>query len=102
MYPVGLPGRPSSLASTSISTNSISIKWNEPTEVGDGVTGYNVRWQEVGASISTQKVITGNRVATLDNLSTYTWYYIQVQAYTNKGEGPWSIPLQVRSGESGK
>ena len=61
-----------------------------------------MRWIKVGTSVSLQKVITGNTVATLDKLTPYTQYDIQVQACNDKGEGPWTMPLRERTSASGK
>ena len=63
-----------------------------------------MRWEVVGASTRSQKVIVGNksRVATLSNISPYTNYAIEVQAFNGKGDSPWSFPLTVQSSESGK
>jgi len=91
-----------SLRTDSISNTSVSIAWNTPSDSGDGITGYNVWWIEVGTSVPFQKVKAANRVATLDKLTPYTQYDIQVQAYNDKGEGPWTMPLRVRTSESGK
>ena len=98
-FVLGLPGR---TPLPTVNSTSITIQWNTPDEVGDGITGYNVRWQENGTSTVQQKVITGSRVVRLDSLTPYTWYNIQVQAYSKKGSGPWSLVLKVRSAESGK
>ncbi|XP_068720403.1 receptor-type tyrosine-protein phosphatase delta-like [Montipora capricornis] len=98
----GIPGRPSPPITTSILATSINITWSAPDYVGDGITGYNVRWEDVGASTPSQKVIVGNksRVATLSNISPYTNYTIEVQAFNWKGDSPWSFPLTVQSSES--
>ncbi|XP_068719606.1 cell adhesion molecule DSCAML1-like [Montipora capricornis] len=98
----GIPGRPSPPIATSILATSINITWSAPDYVGDGITGYNVRWEDVGASTPSQKVIVGNksRVATLSNISPYTNYTIEVQAFNGKGDSPWSFPLIVQSSES--
>ena len=98
---LGFPGRPPAPSVSSISTTSISIQWDAPDEVGDGITGYHVRWQEEGASIPKQKVVTSSTVVTLNKLTPYTWYTIQVQAKNNKGVGLWSEELKLRSNESG-
>ncbi|XP_068703646.1 contactin-4-like isoform X2 [Montipora foliosa] len=98
----GMPGRPSPPIATSVLATSINITWSAPDYVGDGITGYNVRWEDVGASTRSQKVIVGNksRVATLSNISPYTNYTIEVQAFNGKGDSPWSFPLTVQSSES--
>ncbi|XP_068720441.1 protein sidekick-1-like [Montipora capricornis] len=101
---VCIPGRPSPPIATSILATSINITWSAPDYVGDGITGYNVRWEDVGASTPSQKVIVGNKsrvhVATLSNISPYTNYTIEVQAFNGKGDSPWSFPLIVQSSES--
>jgi hypothetical protein len=78
----------------------IDISWTAPSDTGAGITGYNVQWQVVGKLTKKQKVVTGNRTAKLD-VTPYTEYDIQVRAYSGKGDGPWSLPLRVRSKQSG-
>ena len=41
-------------------------------------------------------------MAALDKLTPYTQYDIQVRAYNDKGDGPWTMPLRVTTSESGK
>ncbi|XP_068720409.1 receptor-type tyrosine-protein phosphatase delta-like [Montipora capricornis] len=97
-----IPGKPSRPIATSILATSINITWSAPDYVGDGITGYNVRWNDVEASTTLQKVIVANksRVAKLSNISPYTNYTIEVQAFNGKGDSPWSFPLTVQSSES--
>ena len=82
----------------------INITWDPPTNIGDGIKGYTVKWQEVnGTSGLMQKVappLIFNRA--LLAVTPYTWYEIHVQAYNDEGSGPWSKPLRVQSHESGK
>ena len=82
----------------------INITWDPPTNIGDGIKGYTVKWQEVnGTSGLMQKVVPPlifNRA--LLAVTPYTWYEIHVQAYNDEGSGPWSKPLRVQSRESGK
>nr|XP_058960477.1 uncharacterized protein LOC131787381 [Pocillopora verrucosa] len=96
----GLPGQPSSLSTNSVSPNEIVISWSAPTDVGDGITRYCVKWQAAGISHIQQRVVTVSRSATLDKLTPYTWFDIQVRAETDKGSGPWSVSLKVRTNES--
>ena len=95
-----MPGQPPAPTANSVSTHVIDISWTEPSDTGAGITGYNVQWKVVGKSVENQKVITGSRTAKLD-VTPYTDYDIQVRAYNGKGDGPWSLPLRVRSKESG-
>ena len=83
----------------------IKITWDAPTDVGDGIKGYTVKWQEVnGTSGSTQKVVPLSIFnAALLAVTPYTWYDIHVQAYNDKEfGGPWSKALRVQSNESGE
>ena len=97
---LGWPGQPSSLSTKSVSSTKIVISWSAPTDEGDGITGYSVKWQAAGESKIYQKEVTGNRSVTLDKLTPYTWYDIHVRAESHNGDGPWSVPLKVRTKES--
>ncbi|XP_022804806.1 lactadherin-like [Stylophora pistillata] len=96
----GSPGQPSSPSADSVLSKKIVISWSAPTDVGDGITGYVVRWQIAGKADYQGKVVTGSRSATLDKLTPYTLYDIQVRAENDKGHGPWSASLKVRTQES--
>ena len=101
---IGLPGQPLSLKQISISSSMINITWDPPIDIGDGIKGYTVKWQEVnGTSGSMQKVVPllSFNSASL-TVTPYTWYDIHVQAYNDEGIGPWSKPLRVQSSESGE
>ena len=83
----------------------INITWDPPIDIGDGIKGYIVKWQEVnGTSGSMQKDVPLSifNAASLA-VTPYTWYDIHVQAYNDEGSGgPWSKPLRVQSSESGE
>ena len=98
---LGLPGQPPAPTTNSVSTHVIDISWTAPSDTGAGITGYNVQWQAVGKSLKSEKLITGRTTARLD-VTPYTEYDIWVRAYNGKGNGPWSLPLRVRSKESGE
>ena len=97
-----MPGQPSSLSTDSVSSNKIVISWSAPTDVGDGIKGYFVKWQADGISEIQQKLVVERRAATLDKLTPYTRYEIHVRAENDKGDGPWSVLLKVRTNESGR
>ena len=82
----------------------INITWDPPTDIGDGIKGYTVKWQEVnGTCGSMQKVVpssVSNRA--LLAVTPYTLYEIYVQAYNDEGSGLWSEPLRLQSNESGE
>jgi len=100
IFLLGLPGKPSPPTANSVSGHDIDVSWTAPSDTGAGITGYNVLWQVVGKSVKNQKVITGGMTAKLD-VTPYTKYDINVQAFNRKGDGPWSQPLRVMSKESG-
>ena len=95
-----MPGQPSSLSTKSVSSTKIVISWNAPTDEGDGITWYSVKWQAAGESKIYQKEVTGSRTVTLDKLTPYTLYEIHVRAESLNGDGLWSGPLKVRTYES--
>ena len=95
-----MPGQPSSLSTKSLSSTKIVISWSAPTDEGDGITGYSVKWQAAGESKIYQKEVTGSRTVTLDKLTPYTLYEIHVRAESLNGDGLWSGPLKVRTNES--
>ena len=97
---LGLPGQPAALTTNSVSTHVIDISWTAPSDTGVGITGYDVQWQVVGKLQKKEKAITGSTTVKLGVIP-YTEYDIQVRAYNGKGNGPWSLPLRVRSKESG-
>ena len=79
----------------------INVTWDAPIDIGDGIKGYIVKWQEVsGTSGSMQKVVRFNSASL--TVTPYTWYDILVQAYNDEGIGPWSKPLREQSSESGE
>ena len=82
----------------------INITWDAPIDIGAGIKGFIVKWQEVNVtSGSMQKVVSplSFNAASL-TVTPYTWCDIHVQAYNDKGIGPWSKPLRVQSSESGE
>ena len=97
---LGFPGQPPAPTTNSVSTHVIDISWVAPSDTGAGITWYNVQWQVVGKLPKNEKFITGSTTAKLA-VTPYTKYDIQVRAYNGKGIGPWSLPLRVRSKESG-
>ena len=82
----------------------INITWDPPTDIGDGIKGYTVKWKEVnGTSGSVQKVVSPSISNTaLLAVTPYTLYEIFVRAYNDEGSGLWSEPLRVQSSESGE
>lgn len=95
-----MPGQPPTPTEKSVSTHVIDISWTAPSDTGAGITGYKVQWQVVGKFEKYEKEIRGSKTAKLD-VTPYNEYDIQVRAYNEKGDGPWSQPLRVRSKESG-
>jgi len=95
-----LPGQLNAPTADSVSTHTIDISWTAPSDTGTGITGYDVQWHVVGKLEKHEELTTGKKTAKLD-VTPYTWYEIQVRAYNEKGDGPWSQALRVRSAESG-
>ena len=82
----------------------INITWDLPIDIGDGIIGYIVKWQEVNVTSGSMQKVVPLSVFNSASLAVtpYTWYDIHVQAYNDEGTGPWSKPLRVQSSESGE
>lgn len=87
---------------TSKTATQVVIGWVAPAEVGDGVTGYDVRWRTGGATPgpwnypdALQGLAATVLSATISGLATATEYQFSVRAKTIGDNGPWSEALEV-------
>ena len=94
---------PIGLSVTSQTSNSLTLAWMAPPpERQNGlITGYsiNVTNTDTGASVFLSS--TGNSI-TIGQLSPYTSYLCSVAAQTIVGQGPYTSPITVTTGEDGK
>ena len=67
------------------------------------ITGYSVRYGEMGGSESTQnKTVSGegSRMTTISELTKETVYTVEVTAETRAGTGVYSLPLTIQTPDS--
>ncbi len=82
------PGKPTVTIGT-ITSTSIAISWEEPTNTGTSITSYELEFSfATGVHIDTEFTNGGARTYTFSNLTPNTEYYIVVSADNNEGFGP--------------
>ena len=80
---------------TAISSTSLSVSWDAPTNAGPPITDYDYRYRESpGAPDGTWTEVTGTTItatsATIDKLTASTYYDVQVRATNAEGTSDWS------------
>ena len=86
------PSNPPTSVSASSSSTSITVQWG-PVDCADrngDITGYSVRYGEVGSGRTQTVNVTGETSKTISGLSTSTNYTYQVAARNSAGLGPYS------------
>lgn len=87
-----------------VSKHDILVFWEEvPSHDVNGIMlGYRVLFNETSDEVFTQTVDFPIMNVTLGFLRPYTFYTIQVLAFTIKGDGPMSPPIIIRTEEEGE
>ncbi|CAH8868281.1 unnamed protein product, partial [Trichobilharzia szidati] len=86
-----------------LSSSSVEVSWAPPpVQYRNGkLTGYEVRFFEVGAETQTETTIKvtvpGQRQYTARGLKEKTFYTFMVRAFTSAGPGPWSGASNIRT-----
>ncbi|CAH8592122.1 unnamed protein product [Schistosoma turkestanicum] len=86
-----------------LSSSSVEVSWaSPPVQYRNGkITGYEVRFFEVGAETQTETItkviIPGQRQYTARGLKEKTFYTFMVRAFTSAGPGPWSGASNIRT-----
>ena len=95
------PGAPTNLMVTGTADQTISVKWDAPTDTGGSdITGYKVQWKSGNGSFSSSNQDTPTASPhTISGLTNGTEYEIQVIAVNAVGDGP---PSGDVSGTPGK
>ena len=91
-------GPPTSVTCTSITSNSITVKWGEVAclDRNGEITGYTARAITSGRIEGTVAVNGSETDATFTGLTPLTQYIVQVAAVNSAGSGPFS-PISVYS-----
>lgn len=95
---------PQNVVGFNISKHDIRVFWEEvPSGDVNGILlGYRVIFNETSDKVFSETVEFTRVNVTLGFLRPYTFYSIQVLAYTIKGDGPKSPPIIIRTEEEGK
>ena len=93
---------PQNIRANSTTSTSIFVKWDDvPSEDQNGIIrNYTVRYRAVGAlgPFDTTKVFT--KEANLTGLIKDESYNVSVLATTDKGNGPYSVPIILTTNEN--
>jgi len=95
---------PQNISGFNISKHDIRVFWEEvPSRDVNGILlGYRVIFNETSDEFFSESVEVPRMNVTLSFLRPYTFYSVQVLAYTIKGDGPKSPPIIIRTEEEGK
>ncbi|KAF8572045.1 hypothetical protein P879_02933 [Paragonimus westermani] len=86
-----------------LTSNAVEISWAPPPiQFRNGrITGYQVRYFEIGAETQTETMVKvtvpGQRQFTAKDLKEKTYYTFMVRAFTTAGPGPWSGASNIRT-----
>ena len=85
--------------SLSVSGTTITATWDEPEDNNDTITGYDVEYQETGATDWDDASHTGTgRTATISSLMAGEEYQVRVRAVNSTGNGEYSTPAPAAIG----
>lgn len=109
MSPSEPSASPRNLTLVDTTSTSILVKWEEvrPEDKNGIIISYNVSYQAVGgisvnAAVNTMKVPASPMEANLTNLTRNQRYNIKVLASTIKGDGNYSIGINITTNQSSK
>ena len=91
---------PRNVQARPLSSTTILIQWDQPEESGGQVTGYKIFYTTSPVQpLSSWETLTvdNNEMTTIANLKALQIYTIKVQAFTQRGPGPLSVPVQVKT-----
>lgn len=102
---ITVPGAPTNLAASSITSGGAVITWSAPSDWGgDTTSDYKVQYANNAAFTGATTLVSINGATpTLTGLTPSTVYYVRVLAYNSAGDGPWSTPINFTTlaGSSG-
>ena len=89
--PAGMPPSQPSPPTVTPGNMQLSIAWVAPSDGGETITDYNVRYKITSASSWTNHAHTGTAISTvIAGLTNGVTYDVQVQATNIRGNSPWS------------
>ena len=104
MFILAAPSAPPSSVRVSVeSSTAISVQWG-PVPCADQngpITGYSVRYGEMGSGSTQNKTVSGDsRMTTISELTKETVYTVEVAAETRAGTGVYSLTLTIQTPDS--
>ena len=97
---IELGSYPRNVQAMPMSMSSIVVQWHPPEELNGQVTGYKIYYTPLPTlPLKAWEVqsVDNNQLTTISNLQEQSIYSIRVQALTNRGPGPLSPPVQVKT-----
>lgn len=92
-----VPSTPQNLRIEGTTPNAVTLRWDSP-DIAGVVTSYVLYYREEGGSPQmTETVKPPNLFYTVNDLSEGTRYQFDVAARSNNGEGPRSVPVEVKT-----
>ncbi|XP_067118377.1 tyrosine-protein phosphatase Lar-like isoform X6 [Centruroides vittatus] len=91
---------PRNIQARALSSSTVVIQWDPPKEPNGQVTGYKV-YYTIKPNLPTSAWMTqnvdNNQLTTISGLLPLNIYTVRVQAFTSRGPGPLSGPIQVKT-----
>lgn len=91
---------PRNVQARPLSSSTVVIQWDSPKEPNGQVTGYKVFYTtqpNLPTSAWNSQTVDNNHLTTISDLTPRTIYTIRIQAFTSRGPGPLSAPVQVKT-----
>ncbi|KAF8786936.1 Receptor-type tyrosine-protein phosphatase like protein [Argiope bruennichi] len=91
---------PRNVQARPLSSSTVVIQWDPPKEPNGQVTGYKVYYTtrpNLPTSAWNTQPVDNNQLTTISDLTPQTIYTIRIQAFTSRGPGPHSAPVQVKT-----
>ena len=83
------PGRPDAPTVTA-SSNSLSLRWTAPTNLGPAISDYDIQYRATGGNFTDWPHTGTSTTTAITGLTENTSYEVQVRATNDEGTGDWS------------
>ena len=83
------PGRPAAPTVTA-SSNSLSLRWTAPTNLGPAISDYEIQYRATGGNFTDWPHTGTSTTTAITGLAENTPYEVQVRATNDEGTGDWS------------
>ncbi|GFW65029.1 tyrosine-protein phosphatase Lar [Trichonephila clavipes] len=93
---------PRNVQATPLSTSTVVVQWDPPKEPnGQGYKVYYTINPQTPTQTWLSQIVDNNQLTTISDMKTHAIYTIRVQAFTSRGPGPLSAPIQVKTQQGG-